>query len=171
MTRIVNVWTDGACTVNTRKGGWGIVLQCPSNANGEIITKELSGSGTDTTNNLMELQAMIEALKILQIREGFQFNIHTDSKYVMLSLLNREEHEAKNFKKVKNVEKLKELYAVLDSKGLTYDAHFGSKVDLETIVLKNNNDILVYFIKVEGHSDNVGNNRADELAVKAKAMA
>ena len=169
--RIVNVWTDGACTVNTRKGGWGVVLQCPSNANGEIITKELSGSDTDTTNNLMELQAMIEALKILQIREGFQFNIHTDSKYVMLSILNRKEYEAKNFKKVKNVEKLKELYAVLDSKGLTYDAHFGSKVDLETIVLKNNNDILVYFIKVEGHSNNVGNNRADELAVRAKESA
>jgi len=171
MTRTVNVFTDGACTVNTRKGGWGVVLQCPSAASGEIITKELSGSDTDTTNNIMELQAMIEALKILQIREGFEFNIHTDSKYVMLSLLNREEYEAKNFKKVKNVEKLRELYTVLDSKGLTYDAHFGSKLDLETIVLKNNNDILVYFIKVEGHSGNVGNNRADELAVKAKAMA
>ena len=101
MTRIVNVWTDGACTVNTRKGGWGVVLQCPSAASGEIITKELSGSDTDTTNNLMELQAMIEALKILQIREGFEYNVHTDSKYVMLSLLNREEYEAKGFKKVK----------------------------------------------------------------------
>ena len=171
MTRIVNVWTDGACTVNTRKGGWGVVLQCPSAKDGKIITKELSGCATDTTNYLMELQAMIEALKSLQIREGFEYNIHTDSKYVMLSLLNREEYEAKNFKKVKNVEKLKELYAVLDSKGLTYDAHFGSKLDLETIVLKNNNDILVYFIKVEGHSDNVGNNRADELAVQAKSKA
>lgn len=171
MTRIVNVWTDGACTVNTRKGGWGVVLQCPSAVNDEIITKELSGSATDTTNNLMELQAMIEAVKVLQVREGFEYNIHTDSKYVMLSILNREEYEAKGFKKVKNIEKLKELYAVLDSKSLTYDAHFGSKLDLATIVLKNNNDILVNFIKVEGHSDNVGNNRADELAVKAKATA
>ena len=171
MTRIVNVWTDGACTVNTRKGGWGVVLQCPSAVNGKIVTKELSGSDTDTTNNLMELQAMIEALKALQIREGFEYNIHTDSKYVMLSLLNRKEYEAKNFKKVKNVEKLQELYAVLDSKGLIYDAHFGSKLDLETIVFKNNNGIIVNFVKVESHSDNVGNNRADELAVKAKAMA
>ena len=168
MTRIVNVWTDGACTVNTRKGGWGVVLQCPSAASGEIITKELSGSDTDTTNNIMELQAMIEALKVLQIREGFEYNVHTDSKYVMLSLFNREEYEAKNFKKVKNVEKLKELYAVLDSKGLTYNGHYGSKADLATIVFKNNNDILVNFIKVEGHSSNIGNNRADELAVKAK---
>lgn len=168
MTRVVNVWTDGACTVNTRKGGWGIVLQCPSAASGEIITKELSGSDTDTTNNLMELQAMIEALKALQIREGFEYNIHTDSKYVMLSILNRKEYELKGFKKVKNVEKLQELYAVLDSKGLTYDAHFGSKLDLATIVFKNNNGIIVNFVKVLGHSDNVGNNRADELAVKAK---
>ncbi len=169
--RIVNVWTDGACTVNTRKGGWGVVLQCPSAIDGKIVTKELSGSSSDTTNNIMELQGMIEAIKALQIREGFEYNIHTDSKYVMLSLLNRKEYEAKNFKKVKNVEKLKELYAVLDSKGLTYDAHFGSKLDLETIVLKNNNDILVNFIKVDGHSDNIGNNRADELAVQAKSKA
>ena len=171
MTRIVNVWTDGACTVNTRKGGWGVVLKCPSAVSGEIITKELSGSDTDTTNNIMELQAMIEALKVLQIREGFQFNIHTDSKYVMLSILNREEYEAKNFKKVKNVEKLQELYAILDSKGLTFSNHFGNKLDLATIVFKNNNGIIVNFVKVEGHSDDVGNNRADELAVKAKAMA
>ena len=171
MTRIVIVWTDGACTVNTRKGGWGVVLKCPSAVSREIITKELSGSDTDTTNNLMELQAMIEALKVLQIREGFEYNIHTDSKYVMLSILNRKEYELKGFKKVKNVEKLQELYAVLDSKGLTYNGHYGSKADLATIVFKNNNDILVNFIKVEGHSDNIGNNRADELAVKAKAMA
>ena len=171
MTRIVDVWTDGACTVNTRKGGWGVVLQCLSAASGEIITKELSGSDTDTTNNLMELQATIEALKVLRIREGFQFNIHTDSKYVMLSILNRKEYEAKGFKKVKNVQKLQELYAVLDSKGLIYDAHFGSKLDLETIVFKTNDGITVNFVKVEGHSDDVGNNRADELAVKAKAMA
>ena len=171
MTRIVNVWTDGACTVNTRKGGWGVVLQCPSAVDGKIVTKELSGSSSDTTNNIMELQAMIEALKALQIREGFEYNIHTDSKYVMLSLLNRKEYELKGFKKVKNVEKLQELYTVLDSKGLIYDTHFGSKLDLETIVFKTNDGITVNFVKVEGHSDNVGNNRADELAVKAKAMA
>ena len=171
MTRIVNVWTDGACTVNTRQGGWGVVLQCPSAVDGKIVTKELSGSSSDTTNNIMELQAMIEALKALQIREGFEYNIHTDSKYVMLSLLNRKEYELKGFKKVKNVEKLQELYTVLDSKGLIYDTHFGSKLDLETIVFKTNDGITVNFVKVEGHSDNVGNNRADELAVKAKAMA
>ena len=167
MTRIVNVWTDGACTVNTRKGGWGVVLKCPSAASGEIITKELSGSATDTTNNLMELQAMIEALKTLQIREGFEYNIHTDSKYVMLSILNREEYEAKNFKKVKNVEKLQELYQMLDSHGLEYEDHECTKIDLESIMY-NNDKAVVNFIKVEGHSDNVGNNRADELAVKAK---
>ena len=170
MTRIVNVWTDGACTVNTRKGGWGVVLQCPSAKDGKIITKELSGSAVDTTNNLMELQSLLEALKVLQIREGFQFNIHTDSKYVMLSILNRLEYESKNFKKVKNVEKLKELYTVLDSKSLNFHSSVGGKLELSSVTY--GNDIAtINFIKVEGHSDNVGNNRADELAVKAKAMA
>ena len=167
MTRTVNVWTDGACTVNTRKGGWGVVLQCPSAKDGCIVSKELSGSDTDTTNNLMELQAMIEALKALQIREGFEYNIHTDSKYVMLSILNRKEYEAKNFKKVKNVEKLQELYTILDEKGLSIVHADGDKSNFTTMSCTKP----VHFIKVEGHSDNVGNNRADELAVKAKAMA
>lgn len=164
MTRTVNVWTDGACTVNTRKGGWGVVLQCPSAKDGCIVSKELSGSDTDTTNNLMELQAMIEALKALQIREGFEYNIHTDSKYVMLSILNRKEYEAKNFKKVKNVEKLQELYTILDEKGLSIVHADGDKSNFTTMSCTKP----VHFIKVEGHSDNVGNNRADELAVQAK---
>ena len=170
MTRIVNVWTDGACTVNTRKGGWGVVLQCPSAKDGRIVSKELSGSDTDTTNNLMELQAVIEALKVLQIREGFEYNIHTDSKYVMLSLLNRKEYEDKSFKKVKNTEKLKELYTVLDMHQLNFHTSTGSKTDLANVTY-GNDKATVNFIKVLGHSDNVGNNRADELAVKAKAMA
>ena len=168
--RIVNVWTDGACTVNTRKGGWAVVLQCPSAVDGKIVTKELSGSSSDTTNNIMELQAMIEALKILQIREGFEFNIHTDSKYVMLSLLNREEYELKGFKKVKNVDKLKELYSVLDSKFLKFHTSVGNKTELSSVTY-GNGLASVNFIKVDGHSDNVGNNRADELAVQAKSKA
>jgi ribonuclease HI len=170
MTRIVNVWTDGACTVNTRKGGWGVVLQCPSAKDGKIVTKELSGSSSDTTNNLMELQAMIEALKVFQIREGFEYNIHTDSKYVMLSLLNREEYELKGFKKVKNVEKLQELYSVLDSKFLKFHTSVGNKTELSSVTY-GNGLASVNFIKVDGHSDNVGNNRADELAVQAKSKA
>ena len=170
MTRIVNVWTDGACTVNTRQGGWGVVLQCPSAVDGKIITKELSGCATDTTNNLMELQAMIEALKALQIREGFEYNIHTDSKYVMLSLLNRKEYELKGFKKVKNVDKLKELYSVLDSKFLKFHTSVGNKTELSSVTY-GNGLASVNFIKVDGHSDNVGNNRADELAVQAKSKA
>lgn len=170
MTRIVNVFTDGACTVNTRKGGWGVVFQTIGDVSGKLVQKELSGSSTDTTNNLMELQGMIEALKQVQIREGFEYNIHTDSKYVMLSLLNREEYETKNFKKVKNVEELQELYTALDSKSLTFHTSVGGKVALSSVTY--GNDIAtVNFIKVDGHSDNVGNNLADELAVKAKATA
>lgn len=167
MTRIVNVFTDGACTVTTRKGGWGVVLQCPSAKDGRIVSKELSGSDTDTTNNLMELQAVIEALKVLQIREGFEYNIHTDSKYVMLSILNRKEYEDKSFKKVKNTEKLKELYTVLDMHQLNFHTSTGSKTDLANVT-HGNDKATVNFIKVLGHSDNVGNSLADALAVQAK---
>ena len=170
MTRTVNVFTDGACTVNTRKGGWGVVLQCPSAVDGKIVTKELSGSSSDTTNNIMELQGMIEAIKALQVREGFEYNIHTDSKYVMLSILNREEYELRGFKKVKNVDKLKELYSVLDSKFLKFHTSVGNKTELSSVTY-GNGLASVNFIKVDGHSDNVGNNRADELAVQAKSKA
>ena len=165
--RTVNIFTDGACSVPTRKGGWGVVFQTIGDVSGKLVQKELSGSAPDTTNNLMELQAMIEALKQVQIREGFEYNIHTDSKYVMLSILNRKEYEAKDFKKVKNVEKLQELYYMLDLHELEYEDHEGTKVDLGSIMY-NNDKAVVNFIKVEGHSNNVGNNRADELAVKAK---
>ena len=170
MTRTVNVFTDGACTVSTRKGGWGVVLQCPSAVDGKIVTKELSGSSSDTTNNIMELQGMIEAIKALQVREGFEYSVHTDSKYVMLSLLNRKEYELKGFKKVKNVDKLKELYSVLDSKFLKFHTSVGSKTELSSVTY-GNGLASVNFIKVDGHSDNVGNNRADELAVQAKSKA
>ena len=170
MTRTVNVFTDGECTVSTRKGGWGVVLQCPSAVDGKIVTKELSGSSSDTTNNIMELQGMIEAIKALQVREGFEYNIHTDSKYVMLSILNRKEYELKGFKKVKNVDKLKELYSVLDSKFLKFHTSVGNKTELSSVTY-GNGLASVNFIKVDGHSDNVGNNRADELAVQAKSKA
>lgn len=70
----VEIFTDGACSGNPGPGGWGVVLRCRG------IEKELSGGEKQTTNNRMELTAVIEGLKALKY--PCRVRITTDSKYV-----------------------------------------------------------------------------------------
>ena len=70
----IEIYTDGACSGNPGKGGWGAVLVY----NG--IEKELSGGEHETTNNRMELTAVIEALS--KLKEPCEVTLTTDSKYV-----------------------------------------------------------------------------------------
>lgn len=74
MQKQVEIFTDGACSGNPGPGGWGAILRY----NGH--TKELSGGEPDTTNNRMELTAVIEALGSL--KEPCRVTLTTDSKYV-----------------------------------------------------------------------------------------
>ena len=71
----VEIYTDGACSGNPGAGGWGAILRYGS------IEKELSGGAVDTTNNRMELTAVIEALKAL--KKPCNVTLYTDSRYVM----------------------------------------------------------------------------------------
>lgn len=71
----VTIYTDGACSGNPGKGGWGAVLMYGN------IQRELSGFEEVTTNNKMELTACIEALKIL--KEPCNVNLFSDSAYVV----------------------------------------------------------------------------------------
>ncbi len=71
----IEIFTDGACSGNPGPGGWGCLLRY----NG--IEKELSGAEKETTNNRMELTAVIEALKAL--KKECQITLCTDSRYVM----------------------------------------------------------------------------------------
>lgn len=71
----VEIFTDGACSGNPGPGGWGVILRYKDNE------KELSGGAAETTNNRMELTAVIEALKAL--RRECAVIIYTDSRYVM----------------------------------------------------------------------------------------
>lgn len=71
----IEVFTDGACSGNPGAGGWGVILRY-----GEV-EKELSGGEENTTNNRMELTAVIEALKAL--KKECDITIYTDSRYVM----------------------------------------------------------------------------------------
>jgi len=71
----VEIYTDGACSGNPGAGGWGALLRYGS------IERELSGGAEQTTNNRMELTAVIEALKAL--KKTCDIILYTDSRYVM----------------------------------------------------------------------------------------
>lgn len=137
----VTIYTDGACSGNPGPGGWGAILMYKE------IKKEISGGKKDTTNNVMELTAVIEALKLLKY--PCKVKLYSDSAYVVNAFLQnwvinwqRNNWKTSDKKEVKN----KELWQ-------------------ELIELTNIHDIT--FIKVKGHSDNEYNNRCDELARKA----
>lgn len=74
MTTRVQIWTDGACSGNPGKGGWGAIL-CYGG-----VEKEISGGEKLTTNNRMELMAAISALETLT--RTAHVDLHTDSQYV-----------------------------------------------------------------------------------------
>ena len=135
----VIIYTDGACSGNPGPGGWGSILMYKGNK------KEISGGSLDTTNNIMEMTAVIEALKLLK----FPCDVKFDSAYVVNAFNNgwiynwkRNNWKTADKKPVKNQELWEELYSL-------FKIH---KVE---------------FIKVKGHSDNEFNNRCDELARNA----
>jgi len=72
---VVEAFTDGACSGNPGPGGWGVLLRMGH------IEKELCGGEADTTNQQMELQAAVEALKALKL--PCRITIHSDSRYVV----------------------------------------------------------------------------------------
>ena len=76
-TQAVSIYTDGACSGNPGPGGYGVVLEAPG-----FPTKELSKGFRLTTNNRMELLAVIEALRALK-KDNLEVTVYSDSKYVV----------------------------------------------------------------------------------------
>ena len=74
----IDIYTDGACSGNPGPGGWGAVLKYKNHQ------KEISGSENNTTNNRMEITALIKALEI--VKEPCNIKVYTDSKYVCDSI-------------------------------------------------------------------------------------
>ena len=136
----ITIYTDGACSGNPGKGGWGAVL---------IQNKEenyLSGSNKFTTNNQMELTATIEALK--SIVKPSNITLYTDSQYVKNGITSWIFNWKKNGWKTANKKIVanKDLWIELDK-----------YVDFHS----------VDWFWVKGHSGDHYNEIADELAVKA----
>lgn len=137
----VTIYTDGACSGNPGPGGWGAVLIC------EGTQKEISGATPNTTNNIMEITAVLEALKLLKFE--CEVEIYSDSAYVVNCfnqgwIYNWQKNNWKTANKepVKNKELWEELYGFVKKHKTT-------------------------FIKVKGHSTNELNNRCDFLATSA----
>lgn len=138
MKKKVTIYTDGACSGNPGAGGWCAIL----NYNGR--EKVISGGETSTTNNKMELLAIISGLEIL--KESCNVTIYSDSAYC-INAFNEGWIDSwvangwknSNKKEVKNADLWKRLLSLLN----VHD---------------------VKFVKVKGHSDNENNNRCDELA-------
>ncbi len=140
MSGKVVIYTDGACRGNPGPGGWGVFLSV------EREHKTLKGYEPDTTNNRMELIAVIEALRALE--RSCHIELYTDSKYVMQGLnewmpnWKRNGWKTAARKPVKNVD----LWKILDDEAQRHqvDWHW-----------------------VKGHSGVEGNERADQLANEA----
>ena len=135
----VTIYTDGACSGNPGPGGWGAILMLGENR------KEISGGSENTTNNIMELTAVIEALKIL--KRPCKVNFYSDSAYVVNAFLQKwiygwmkKGWKTASGDPVKNKELWQELYGLTKIHEVTFN-------------------------KVKGHADNEFNNRCDEMAV------
>lgn len=137
----VVIYTDGACSGNPGPGGYGAILMLGENK------KEISGGKKETTNNVMELTAVIEALKLL--KRPCKVKLYSDSAYVVNAFLQnwidgwiKNNWKNSNKEEVKNKELWQELISLTKIHNVTFN-------------------------KVKGHSDNKYNNRCDELARNA----
>jgi ribonuclease HI len=138
MEKVV-IYTDGACSGNPGNGGWGAIIIFQ---NGQ--QKELCGSSaTITTNNKMELLATIEALKYL--KESYQIDLYTDSKYVQLGITDWINKWIKN-----------------NWKNSSNKAVENKELWEELLSLTKIHKISFYWVKA--HSTNIYNNRVDKLA-------
>ena len=137
--KTVTLYTDGACSGNPGPGGWGCILEY----NG--VQKELSGGEMETTNNRMELTAVIRGLESL--KESCIVELYSDSKYV--------------------IDALQKGWAVSwQEKGWRKaDKKPALNPDLWEKLLELAGRHTLHYHWVKGHADNPMNNRCDELAV------
>jgi ribonuclease HI len=135
--KVVEIFTDGACSGNPGPGGWGAVLRYGA------VEKEMNGGEAETTNNRMELMAAIMAIEAVKRR--CEIHLHTDSEYLRNGITTWiHSWKARGWrtadrKPVKNVD----LWQRLERATLTHDVHW-------------------HWVK--GHSGHKENDRADELA-------
>ena len=145
---VIDVWTDGSCLSNPGAGGWGAIIKIDKDK------KEISGGASHTTNNKMELTAVIQSLKYIKenlkanCKEKIKVHITTDSKYVCNSVNKGWVNSWKNNgwrksdgKQALNVDLWEQLLSLLDEFDVT-------------------------FSWIKGHAGHIENERCDSLAVE-----
>ena len=140
MTEILKIYCDGACSNNPGIGGWGAVLLWEDNI------KKISGREASSTNNRMELVAIIQALKV--IKKDVTIEVYTDSKYLLYGITKWIHNWKKtewNKGEIKNIDLWQELDAL--------------------VISINSVNIKWYWVK--GHSGDRYNEMADKLAKDA----
>ena len=134
----VIIYTDGACSGNPGPGGWAAVLISGDNK------KEISGGSKNTTNNIMELTAILEALKALKVE--CEVDLYSDSSYCV------------------NAFDQKWIYGWIKKGWKTADGSDVKNKEIWEEIYNLTKKHKVTFHKVKGHSDVELNNRCDELA-------
>lgn len=134
----ITIYTDGACSGNPGAGGWGAILQCGD------FEKRISGGEPQTTNNRMELTAVIRAIKCI-LKPG-KVSVYTDSAYIVNAVSQgwlrdwqRNAWRTSSNKPVQNQDLWLELIKLMKTQDIT-------------------------FSKVKGHADNELNNECDRMA-------
>ena len=146
MSKRVAIWTDGACSGNPGPGGWGAML-----TSGDTV-KELFGGEMGTTNNRMEMTAVIEALAAL--KRPCRVTLYLDSEYVRKGITEWiSGWKARGWRTaakqpVKNIDLWQKLDNLISSSGHTIEWRW-----------------------VKGHAGDLGNERADALANKGVVLA
>ena len=135
----VSIYTDGACSGNPGPGGWAAILSSSGHS------REISGGEAHTTNNRMELMAVIKGLQLLT--RPCEVEVYSDSAYVVNAF---NQHWIEGWQKKGWVNSAKTPVA-------------NKELWLALIALCETHHVT--FIKVKGHADNEFNNRCDELAV------
>ncbi len=137
--QVVEIWTDGACKGNPGAGGWGALLKYGAHE------KEIYGGENNTTNNRMELQAVIEALTLL--KRSCTVIVHTDSQYVQKGMTEWLEGWKKRGWRTAGKQAVK-------------NADLWQKLD----ILSTQHELTWKWVR--GHAGDPGNERADALANK-----
>ena len=142
----ITIYTDGACSGNPGVGGWGAILLYKTqdkDGKEKVLRKNISGRDENTTNNRMEMMAVISALKLL--KKPCEIELYTDSKYVLQGITEWIQNWIKNGwkgadkKPVKNQELWQEMFELTKIHKINWNW-------------------------VKGHSTNQFNNEVDKLA-------
>jgi len=150
MNKILEIYTDGSSLGNPGRGGWGVVVI----TDGKVVM-ELGGHNTNTTNNRMELQAVIETLKYIAKSDFTNVVINADSSYVLLGVTTWIHNWEKNGWKTANKKPV-----------LNQDLW----QELIALVRALNDKTKISWQKVKGHAGILHNERADLIATECSSL-